>query len=49
MLGFEAQVQVERVAIAMLRTKVDMLRSRLEACDALLHEANQVRYNLPKT
>ena len=44
----EEQLQAERAAAAVLRTKVDMLRSRSEACDALLQEANQVRYNLSK-
>ena len=45
----EEDVQRERATAYALRIQVDMLRSRLEACDALLHEANQVRYNLPKT
>ena len=45
----EEQLQIERAAADVLRNQVDMLRSRSEACDALLEEANQVRYNLSKT
>jgi hypothetical protein len=45
----EEQLQIERAAADVLRNQVDMLRSRSEACDALLQEANQVRYNLSKT
>jgi hypothetical protein len=44
----EEQIQIERAAADVLRNQVDMLRSRSEACDALLQEANQVCYNLSK-
>ena len=44
----EEQIQIERAAADVLRNQVDMLRSRSEACDALLQEAKQVHYNLPK-
>lgn len=45
----EEQIQIERAVADVLRNQVDMLRSRSEACDALLQEANQVCYNLSKT
>ena len=45
----EEDVQRERATADVLRIQVDMLRSRLESCDALLVEAKHFHDSLKKT